>query len=411
MAASNSTPTGTAFRLDTKKGREALAPRRDPYFQPIQGAAGASLGFRKIGEPGTDDGTWIVRLREGTAYAFESLGRQPDYHAAARKAGEWIKLREQGVTDTGTTVKQLCKDFADAVEKTEVNGRPERPKYAKTLRDQYSNWINNAPIGRIPVAKLKAENVAAWRENLRSTDDIHKKPRSNMSMNREMSALRAALNWGHKTKRLTPSDAAWANPLRVIKLKKNEGTRRDVYLSPEQRAELLANAEPDVRQLMRAMSVIPARPGALAKLNAGDFDKNLGVLNFGDDKTENATGRSIQLPADIAAFFAEQVKGKLPAAPMFIRTLTGKRWTSHTWKRAVTRAVHKSFTPGTKAYQRTTMYVLRHCSITDLARHGVSLSDIAELAGTSTAEIEKHYKHLLPSVGQKLAALARFAKA
>jgi hypothetical protein len=95
------------------------------------------------------------------------------------------------------------------------------------------------------------------------------------------------------------------------------------------------------------------------------------------------------------------VKDKLPAAPMFTCARTGKPWTGHTWKRPITRAVQKTFAPGTKAYKRTTMYVLRHCSIADLVHAGVPpICEIAKLAGTSVVEIEKHYLHHLPSSGR-----------
>ncbi len=45
--------------IDSKTKRDKLAPRREPYWAPLQ--KGAAVGFRKL-ENGT--GTWIARWRD-----------------------------------------------------------------------------------------------------------------------------------------------------------------------------------------------------------------------------------------------------------------------------------------------------------------------------------------------------------
>src|SRR5262245_20959234 len=80
--------------------RRSLAPRRDPFFEPIGGFTHASLGFRKIGAVGSDEGTWVVRQRieQGgkTRYAFRSLGSKASYDAAVTAAREHLTLKDQG---------------------------------------------------------------------------------------------------------------------------------------------------------------------------------------------------------------------------------------------------------------------------------------------------------------------------
>jgi len=65
------------------------------------------------------------------------------------------------------------------------------------------------------------------------------------------------------------------------------------------------------------------RPGALAALTAGDFDKRTAELTIGKDKTGKP--RRIQLPTDAAKLLAGQAANKLPGAPLFMRA-HGKAW-------------------------------------------------------------------------------------
>lgn len=405
MAAADFTP-----RVSTVAGRKALEARREPYWVPLDGVPHASLGYRKTGDRGTDLGTWICRQRgerdDGSmGYAFQALGALADHHAAAKAARSWLELRAKGVRDTDITVREVCSEFANAVETSRVNGRPPRKTHAKTLRLQYANWIDGDKLGRIALAKLTKAAVTDWRARLESTPDIHGKPRSGMSINREMSALRAALNWAKDVRELVPDDKAWRVPLQVIA---GAARARTLYLDEDERRALLAEADIDIAALMKCLMLVPLRPGAAAGLNAGDFDKRLGVLTVHRDKTQAACGRQMVLPDETAKFFAAQCANKLPTAPMFTRA-DGARWTAREWGRATKAAVIKAFAEGSRM-RKASMYTLRHCSITDLARSGVPLSTIAKWAGTSVAEIEKHYRKDIPGDAREgLAALSRFS--
>ena len=57
-------------RIDTKRGREALAPRREPYWQKL--SKGRYLGIRKLP---SGHAAWIARYRddEGTQH-YNALG-------------------------------------------------------------------------------------------------------------------------------------------------------------------------------------------------------------------------------------------------------------------------------------------------------------------------------------------------
>jgi integrase len=145
--------------------------------------------------------------------------------------------------------------------------------------------------------------------------------------------------------------------------------------------------------------MLPLRPGAVAGLNAGDFDKRTRELTIGTDKA--GEHRRVRLPADAAELFAAQAKSKLPAAPLFARA-NGRRWDKDTWKGPIADAAKAAELPA-----GVTAYTLRHSTITDLVTAGLPLLTIAQISGTSAEMIERHYGHLNQAAAtEALAGLA-----
>jgi len=193
-------------------------------------------------------------------------------------------------------------------------------------------------------------------------------------------ALNLALEDGYAT-----SDRAWTTKLNPVK---DATGRRDCYLDPDQRRALIAHATLDLAVLIRAMSLLPLRPGAVAALTVGNFDKRLGVLVIGKDKA--GQDRKITLAPSTTAFFAEQARDKLPAAPLCARG-NGMAWNKDSWKCPFKDAVLAAKLPAS-----ATAYALRHSTITDLiALHRLDTMTVSQLSGTSITMIERHYGHLL----------------
>jgi len=199
-----------------------------------------------------------------------------------------------------------------------------------------------------------------------------------------MTALRAALNFA-LSERYTTSPAAWEVALKPIK---DAGSRRDVYLDPDQRRALIAAAPADLASFLRALSLLPLRPGAVASLKVSDFDPRLRVLTIRIDK--NGRPRQISLPHETAAFFAKCAKDKLPTAPLLARA-DGGSWGKDDWKDPI-----KAAAAAAGLQKQVVAYTLRHSTITDLlALHKLDTLTVAQLADTSLAMIEKHYGHLV----------------
>lgn len=377
--------------------REDLKAQREPYWQRLR--AGCFLGYRPSKRGGA--GTWIARAYDADAdkYRVKSLGdfgtlTPNERFVAAKKEAE--KLAE--LVEAGGEVRRKIETVADAC-RAYLSERP-----GSIAEGVFRRHVYDDPIAKVKLGKLRRHHVKEWRKRLEDAPailsrnkggDQRTKARAPSTVNRDMAPFRAALN-----KVLAPgtpgTEAAWQEALKPFK---NADKRRLLYLDKSQRRKLLEFVEAEAKPFVRALCLLPLRPGAMAALVAGDFDKRTSELTVGKDKADG--GRRILIPAEAANLFSAQAKGKLPAAPMFMRA-GGKPWDRNSWGDAVEEAVKAAMLPA-----GTTAYTLRHSTITDLVTAGLPLLTIAQISGTSAEMIERHYGHLARDAAVKaLEALA-----
>lgn len=386
--------------ITTVRAREALKPRHAPYWHRLM--KGCYLGYRK--KSATAPGAWVARFQaDDGRQIVHSLGGFDDLPAsdradAAKKAAEaWFKHKGRGGSSEPKTVRQVCEDYVSHL-------RDEgRENAASDAEGRFKRWVySNAKLAATPALKLTAAQVEAWRKALIKAPAIPQdkgkpatKPRSAASVNRDMTTFRAALNLSLENGAFT-SAHPWRAKLRPIK---GADGRRGIRLDADQRRSLIEAAPPDLAAFIRALCLLPLRPGAVAGLNAGNFDKRLGTLVIGQDK--QGKGRVISLPPATADFFAAQARGKLPLAPLLARA-DGRRWDKDAWKGPMREAMSAAGLP-----PNATAYALRHSTITDLVNAGLPTLTVAQLSGTSVAMIEKHYGHLVQkNAREALAGLA-----
>jgi integrase len=368
--------------LSRVKDREALKPRREPHWQRIR--PGCFIGYRASARGGP--GTWIARTYDeaGRNYRLKALGSFGEHpanerFALAKKEAEGFahEVESGGIRDEQIeTVGAACKLFAASHSELEA---------------RFRRYVYSDPIAKVKLAKLRRSDVKAWRQRLEATPALVTRrkegeritrARSPATLNRDMAVFRTAL--GKVLALGAPNtEAAWQEPLRPVK---NAVKRRTLYLDREQRRQLLQHVSEEAAAFVRTLCLLPLRPGAIAGLNAGDFDKRTRELTIGTDKA--GAKRRIVLPTDAAALFSAQAKDKLPAAPLFTR-LNGKRWDKETWKAPIAEAAKAADMPG-----GTTAYTRRHSTITDLVTAGLPLLTVAQISGTSAEMIERHYGHL-----------------
>ncbi|MCE9659932.1 MAG: tyrosine-type recombinase/integrase [Burkholderiales bacterium] len=388
-------------RLDTVEGRGRLQARRAPYWQKL--STGCHVGLRKLAT--NSEGTWIAQAYDAATQkqtrrslgTFGELSAHLRFDAAKKAAEAWFEHLGRGGSLDTLTVREACEEYVASVR---TKGREAT---AVDIAARFKRRVYTEKIADIDLPKLTRKHIEAWRSKLTAIPVVvnphAKKPKTRVralsTVNRDMAALRAALNLAHDNGAVT-SDMAWRVALRRIE---NADGRRDAYLDRAQRSALIANSPPDLALFLQGLSVIPLRPGALASLKAASFEKRLSVLTIGKDKTGG--DRRIKLPKQTSTFFGAQAMNKLPSAPLLARG-DGKPWDKDSWKKPV-RAAAKA----AGLSDDITAYAMRHSTITDLVTGGLDLLTVAQVSGTSVAMIEKHYGHLRAEhAAAALAALA-----
>ncbi|WP_379920495.1 tyrosine-type recombinase/integrase [Erythrobacter sp. R86502] len=368
--------------------REKLKPKAgdEPHWQRLR--QGVYLGYRPSRKQA--GGTWYARFYDADANRnarrrlgdYGTLSGHDVFKQAKADAEAWAETVETGGERARDmeTVKDACDTYLEQ--------RPGLIAEGVFRRHVYSD-----PIAKVKLDKLRRHHLKAWRKRLeqapalvtrtKDAEKIRMKPRSQSTVNRDMVPLRAAL--GMVLKPGPPNtDAAWQEALRPFK---GADKRRELYLDRDERKALIDATCDEAQPFVKALCLLPLRPGALADLKVGDFDKRTRALTVGKDK--NGNPRQLTMPQVIADFFEAQVKDKLPAASILART-DGAAWNKDAWKNPVKDAVKTAGLPGAAS-----AYTLRHSVITDLIRVRLPILTVAQLSGTSVAMIEKHYGHLV----------------
>ncbi len=372
------------YTLDTVSGREKLKPRREPYWHRV--TKGCYLGYRVTAQ--VADGGWIARRYEAYEQSHKSLGSfghlSPGerFDAAKKEAEAWFTHCAAGGAAQAQTVSEACAEYV--VHVTERRGE----KAARDVSRRFEQYVlDNKRLANTELAKLTPAILKGWRKGL-ATKTAEAGPnkggkRAGQTLNRDLVALRAALNLAYKEGAVT-SDFAWRSALSPVPVADG---RRQGYLSPEQRAALVQACGPGLRELVRLLCMVPLRPGAAAALRVSDFDASRGLLTITTDKA--GAGRALPLPPQAVTFLQEQARNKLPSAWLLTRA-DGKPWDKDAWKKPVRAAAQAAGLP-----EGTVLYSLRHSTITDMCAGGTDLLTVALLSGTSVLMIQKFYGKVL----------------
>lgn len=373
-----------AHKIDTVSARAKLPPRREPYWQRV--SSGLYLGFRKMTRESV--GSWVIRFRDQTGrQAFEALGSLEHLPAHERFDGgvklvrAWAERSPTNKTAGPVTVADACEQYVVHV------GSEKGPRAAADIAARYRRWVTGDPMNSVSLEKLTREHFRAFRNRMlaapvRGSAGREDTVRSRASVNRDMTALRAALNFALSEGHVS-SDMAWRDALKPFP---NAARPRRLYLDRAQRRALIAQAEPDLALFLRGLSTLPVRPGALAALRVADLDRKLLVLRVGKDK--HGQNREIGLSEKASALFLEAAADKAQESHLFSRA-NGRAWDKDAWKHPVKAAALAAGLPA-----ETTIYNLRHALISDLVHVGLDMLTIAQLSGTSVSMIEAHYGHM-----------------
>ena len=383
-----------ATDIRSKTSRTKLASKHAPYWTRLE--VGGSLGYRK---KTTGEGVWWARWRDpATEKRHEaSLGRFAEFDEAAEAARKWFRSLDMGVSHKKVTVAEACALYV------EHNRVAKSPANARDAEGRFNRLVYGHPIGKKPLGRLTKADVTRWQIGLidkvdSQKDDGEALRRAKDSANRNLAALKAALNYA-LAQGMVAGSVAWEG----VRAFPGVSAGRKYFFSKEERLGFLAASPPDFAMFVRALFLTGARPGELPKLNVQDFDPILGTLRIPSGKVQ---ARICTLSTDAVTFFKEITKGRagtetlFPMANPIVRKnlAVDDRWCSYRWK-TLTRDIATRLGISEEAV----LYSARHTAISEWIIGGVSVFEAAKWAGTSVAMIERHYGHLrLESTRAKL---------
>jgi integrase len=377
--------------LSTKSARARLSQRREPYWTAL--GRGSYLGFR------AGAGTWIARHRDGDGkQKYKSLGEHEEFTVAKEQAERWLSQVTKGArrsSSRGTVRDALCA----YVRHLRSIGRRDT---AWDVGQRFRLTVDRkGEFGRMKLEDARREDFEAWRNGLR-------KGRQPRSVNRQVRAVIAALNYAVKDGGHVGNREAW----KLTHLVDDGEESTPVFLTTLQRDRLIATAPTAMAALLTGFRHTGARPSELAKAIVADFEPLGGTVSLSHRKGRGAKFRSraTQLDDEGIKFFKAQCRGKLPKAPL-IANETGGHWTDQEWCRGIELAIIAANKTAKKPAQRipagASAYSFRHTRISELLQvYGIDPLTTAQQTGTSIAMIEKYYfKFISSSMRDKLKAV------
>jgi integrase len=378
--------------ITTKAGRDKLPERQEPYWYPL--SKGNAFGYRAKAT-----GSWIARHRDRRGKQhYRALGSQPDFSAAKTEAEKWLTSIASAVhraPSRGTVRDALC---AYVRHKRSIGRRPTAWDAGQRFRLTVGRTTD---FGRMRLEDVRREDVEAWRDGLRKG----RKPRS---VNRQVRAVTAAINYAIAERGYIGNRDAWKLAHLVDDGEKNVA----VFLTTEQRDRLIEAAPPALANLLTGFTHTGARPSELARATVADFDSKGGTVTLKHHKGRGGKlrMRAVMLSDAGAAFFREQARGKLPKAPL-ISNGDAKHWTDQQWCTGIERAIIAANDTAKKPEQRiqkgASAYSFRHTRISELLQtYGVDPLTVAQQCGTGVLMIQEHYfKFIATDMRAKLNAV------
>jgi integrase len=373
--------------LSTKKLRKLLDVRSDPYWQRL--AEGQYLGFRR----GPD--TWLARFRgRDGRQQYQPLGEALQFDEARRKAEEWISQI------AGATVRTVKRDTVRAALETYLTylRQQGRKTAAAAAASLFKTAVYGHAIAGRKLESLTHDDFTQWRDALKGEQ------RAARSINRYVRQVTAALNVAVKRGHVGSLEVWQLEPLDDDV---EEGHETAEFLTPEQRAAIIAAATPAAALFFRGLQHTGARPKELAAATVKDFDGESIRLASRKGKPPKLKPRRTFLDASGLEFFRQQTAGKAASAAIFMMD-DGTAWTRKEWAAAWRAAVAAHNAKGAEQLPLGLgCYSFRHSRISELLQvHGVDPITTALQCGTSTAIIERNYHRFIPqAIREKLAGV------
>jgi integrase len=380
--------------LDNRTARGRLKARTKPYYRALE--PGLHLGYRK---PLAGPGRWLARHYVGDQkYELETIGTADDFSDADGVAilnfAQAQTLARKRMVDRAHAV--AGKHGPLTVEDVMDNYLAFLATNRKSVQDiRYRVEAFILPdLGKIEVERLTTERLRDWHASLatlpsrawtkspRIAKDQEGVRQRRSSANRVLIILRAALSRAWREGKIS-SDAAW----RRVEPFKGVNVARIRYLTVDEARRLINGCFPDFRALVEAALQTGCRLGELVRLEARDFNPDVGTLAIRQSKS--GRGRHVMLTEEGVELFRRLAAGR-PGNELLLRKADGTTWGhGQQFDRMADACRRGSISPPIG------FHGLRHTYASLSIMSGAPLLAVARNLGHSdTKMVEAHYGHL-----------------
>lgn len=317
---------------------------------------------------------WLAQVRvkpfNPASKTFETKAEAEEWaEALERELKRQRKARGARPSLTKFTIAQLVREFLDDPETRAL-------RTVGSLELLLAWWVNH--YGGDRVLDFGALTLREARAKLQPD-------RAPATVNRYLSAMRSAWNWGRAAE-LIPQKLSWPSRLMLT-----EPKGRTRFLSDDELARLLEASDAH-SPLMHAAVVVSigcgVRQSELLRLRWADVDFERRRLRVMLSKNDEA--RSVYLPATAAA--ALQALKKAPVVSLSQQVFidpdgqpVDKSWIEYRWKAVRSAAQLEDFK----------WHDLRHSCASFLAQQGANLLEIGAVLGHRSTSVTRRYAHLV----------------
>lgn len=392
------------------------------------------LGYRK----GARGGRWIVRWRQNSGYAQETIGTADDlleadgaetlsFHQASSRSRDLVERRRADAraekNGPAPTVRTVVDEYVCAHEarQREINGgtRGRRP-----ARGQLTRHVLSDPVADEKLHEIARDKLRAWRKRLAD------KGLAVATVRRIANDFRAALNAGVETHHsrlpavlpleikagLAATEEAYSPVAREAQVLPDADIRRIISAAWEVDAEL--GYEGDLGRLVLALSATGARFSQVTRMLVSDVQMGTSRLMVPPSRKgrgkKKAPRIAVPVGTDVLDGFRPAIAGRVGTATLL------ERWRYRQASPTVWERVGRGpwgyssefSAPWAEITKRAGLpagivpYALRHSSIVRGLRQMLPVRLVAALHDTSSAMIESHYSAYIVSALDELAARA-----
>jgi integrase len=386
------------FTVRTPNARRLIPAGSKQHIAPLP-APGLALTYRKSESLG---GVWFGRkLREGTKqYLFHRIGLADDvqpanginvfsYEQAVKEAENW-NAQETGlvVVNKAYSVRNLMNDYLADRETKKGRSQIRKKQMAeknillelgniplrKLTHQQVENWLHNR--ARSLPRTRSGPNELVYREVANVEDEEYRRKRK-ASANTMWNLLKAALNYGYKTGKVS-NRSAW-DKIESFKLV-NEPKVVDITF--DQLVALIEACEPEFQLLAKAALYTGARVSELHRMQVKEFNSRTSKVYL--PKTKNGNPRYVFLNGEALELFLEVTKGRAPDDVIF--TKDGEPWKEGSQQYPMYYACDAA-----GVTRKFTIHQLRHQCAVICLEGGMRMEEVSRMLGHKNIEITQKF--------------------